>query len=107
MLLLAGKIKTRLANFQCIKPKVRSVTFQGTFAFVLAFSKMHHGPIWYPGLKKKKYHHGEFSGDGDVVSTLGADEKREKPEVIFVCFDVVRRLGRQLTPDGWRRPHKG
>lgn len=68
---------------------------------------MHHHPIWYPGLKKKKkYQHGEFSSDGDVVSKLEADEKCEKPEVISVCFDVVRRLGRQLTPDAWRRPHK-
>lgn len=34
--------------------------------------------------------------------------QRRKPEaeVIFVCFDVVRRLGCQLSPDGWSRPHQ-
>lgn len=75
------------------------------FAFALACPKMHRHPVWYPGLNKKKQHC-EFSSDADVVSTLEADEKRKKPEVICVCFDVVHRLGRQLTPDAWRRPHK-
>lgn len=32
--------------------------------------------------------------------------RKPEAEVIFVCFDVVRRLGCQLSPDGWSRPHQ-
>lgn len=61
------------------------------------------GSIWRVRLKNSS----TVSSAVTAMLCLHSEHKKTvKPEVIFVCFDVVHRLECQLTPDGRSRPHK-